>query len=109
MFDLIVVRAVFIFLLTATAFFLTPFRLSPPASSLFGLGLGLVAVALEMRLRHVSLKRLIGSVAGTAIAILGAFLVSFVIQRAFAGQPAAVSFLQAATLLILAYGGLAIG
>ena len=44
-FDLLIVRAVFILLLAATAFFLTPFRLSPPSSACFGLGLGLVAVA----------------------------------------------------------------
>lgn len=108
-FDLLIVRAVFMLLLAAAGFFLTPFRLSPPSSACFGLGLGLVAVALEMRLRHVSLKRLIGSVAGSVAAIFGAFLVSLVIQRAFADQPSSVSFLQVATLLIMTYGGLAIG
>jgi len=40
---------------------------------------------------------------------LGAFLVSLIIQRAFADQPPTASFLQVAILLGMGYGGLAIG
>lgn len=109
MFDLLIVRALFVFLLAATAFFLAPFQLTQLASGLFGLTLGIVAVALEIRLKQVSLKRLIGAVTGTILGMLGAFLVAFVIQRALPGQAPTASFLQVATLLIMAYSGLAIG
>jgi uncharacterized protein YacL len=109
MYDLLIVRAVFIVLLSSSAFFLSPFHLSPTSSALFGFGLGIVAVALELRVKQMSLKRLIGAVIGSLLGIFGAFLVSLVIQRAFADQPPTASFLQMAALLVMAYGGLAVG
>ena len=109
MYDLLLVRLVFILLLSLSAFYLSPFDLSRPASALFGFGLGLAAVALEMRAKNLSLKRLIGASFGCILGIFGAFLVSLVIQRAFFNQPATASFLQLATLLVMAYGGLALG
>ncbi len=109
MYDLFVVRAVFVLLLSVCAFFLTPFRLSPPVSAVFGLALGLVAVALEMRVKQLSLKRLIGCAVGSVLGIFGAFLVSLVLQSSLSGQESTASFLQLATLLVMGYGGLAIG
>ncbi len=109
MYDLLIVRVVFVILLSVSAFFLSPFHLSQPASAVFGFGLGVACVALEMRAKQISFKRLIGAAVGSLLGILGAFLVSLVIQRAFADQAPTASFLQVATLLGMAYGGLAIG
>src|ERR1700754_733031 len=109
MYDLLIVRAVFVLLLALSAFFLAPFHLSPTASALFGFGLAIVAVALELRVKQVSLKRLMGAICGGILGIFGAFLVSLVIQQAFASQPPTASFLQIAILLVMGYTGLAIG
>lgn len=108
MHDLLIVRAVFVLLLAASGYFLTPFHLHPSASALFGLGLGLVAVALEMKVRQLSLKRIIGAAVGSVVGIFGAYLVSLVIGQAFR-DPSASSFLQIGVLLVMAYGGLAVG
>ena len=106
--DLLMVRAIFVLLLALAAFFVSPFHLNSPAAGLFGLGLGIVGVALEMRVRQLSLKRLLGAIAGLVLGIVAAALISLILSRALA-DAATASFLQLATLLALGYGGLAIG
>ncbi len=106
MLDLPIVRVLLILLLSASAFFLTPFYLSPVLSALVGLACGLLAVALEMLARPVNVRRLVGSAAGGLLGILAAFLVSLVIGQAFGSQ---APFLQVAVLLVMGYVGLALG
>ena len=56
--------------------------------------LGLIIIGFEVRVREVSLKRLIGAAAGSVLGILGAFLMSLVIGRALPANSTTVAFLQ---------------
>jgi uncharacterized protein YacL len=73
-----------------------------------GVLFGLAVVLFEMRLRQVSLKRLIGAVIGSILGIIGAYLFSLVIKDSI--QPGATqSFLQLFVMLLMAYIGLIVG
>jgi uncharacterized protein YacL len=102
--DLLIIRAIFILILTITAFALHPFQLSPWISGLGGLTLGLAIIFFEIRLEQVSLKRLIGAAVGSVLGILGAFLFSLVL-----GNVNSEPFLQLAVLLLMTYVGLIVG
>ncbi|MCX6910915.1 MAG: PIN domain-containing protein, partial [Verrucomicrobia bacterium] len=71
---------------------------------LFGIGI----VYFEIRLKEVSLKRLIGAAAGSTLGILGAFLISLVISRATPGHPS-IPFIQIGLLAWMTYVGLVVG
>ena len=73
MLDLVLVRAIFILVLAAAAFYLHPSE-SPWISVLGGAALGGCIILFEMRLERVSLKRLIGAAVGSVLGIVGAFL-----------------------------------
>jgi uncharacterized protein YacL len=107
--DVFLVRGLFIILLAAAAFFLQPFDLPAPVAAGVGGGLGLLAVFFEVRLREISLKRLIGAAVGSVLGILGAFLISLVLVRALPGSHGTVSFLQLLILLLMTYVGLLVG
>ncbi|MBI5083348.1 MAG: PIN domain nuclease [Acidobacteria bacterium] len=107
--DLLLIRAFFVLILTAAAWFQQPFGLAPPIAAGVGVVLGILIVFFEVRLKQVSLKRLIGAAAGSVLGILGAFLISLVIARAMPGPQGTVSFLQLAILLFMTYGGLIVG
>ena len=103
--DLLIVRAVFIVVLTACAWFLKPWGLSPWVSAGGGLLLGGGIILFEVRLEQVSLKRLIGAAFGSVLGIVGAFLMSLVLQRADPNQP----FIPVCLLLWMSYVGLIVG
>jgi uncharacterized protein YacL len=104
LFDLLIVRAIFILVLTATAYALHPFQTTPWVSGLGGLVLGVGIIFFEIRLERVSLKRLIGAAAGSVLGIFGAFLISLVLGKA-GSEP----FLEVAVLLLMTYVGLIVG
>ena len=62
-----------------------------------------------MRIRGVTLKRLIGAAAGSVLGILGAFLVSLVLQQAVGPHSSSVPFIQVAVLACMTYCGLVVG
>jgi uncharacterized protein YacL len=107
--DLMAVRALFVLLLTSAAWFLQPFGLDSRVSAAVGIILGILIVFFEVRLKQVSLKRLIGAAAGSVLGILGAFLVALVIAWAMPGGRATVSFIQLLILLVMTYVGLIVG
>jgi uncharacterized protein YacL len=107
--DLLVVRVLFVLLLTSASFFLLPFGLPRPFSALAGLVLGLIIIAFEMRVKEVSLKRLIGAAAGSVLGILGAFLMSLVLGRALPQNATTIPFLQIGLMLWMTYVGLVVG
>jgi uncharacterized protein YacL len=69
---------------------------------------GVAVVLFEIRLRQVSLKRLIGAVIGSIFGILGAYLFSLVIGNSLGHGPTQ-SFLQLFVMIIMAYVGLVVG
>ena len=109
MVDLIIVRLVVIIVLGASAFFLKPFQADGWTSAITGLALGGAIILFEIRLKKVSLRRLIGAAFGSVLGIFGAFLMSLVIGRAAPDGSTTIHFLQVSLLLWMTYCGLVVG
>jgi uncharacterized protein YacL len=108
--DLVVVRSIFIVLLAAIAFFLQPFGLPAPAAALLGSFCAALVILAEIRLRGVSLKRLIGAAIGSTLGIFAAFLITLVLGRVAPRVDAStVLFIEVSILALMAYVGLVIG
>jgi uncharacterized protein YacL len=107
--DLLLIRSVFVVLLASAAFVLQPFQLPAPIAAGTGAALGIVFVFFEIRVRQVSLKRLIGAAIGSVLGILGAYLISLILTKAMPGSAGTVSFLQLLILLLMTYVGLLVG
>jgi len=107
--ELIVVRIVFVAVLTACAYFLKPFQATGPIAALGGLALGGAIILFERRVKQVSLKRLIGGAIGSVLGIFGAFLMSLVIGHAAADGSTTIHFIQICILLWMTYVGLVVG
>jgi len=107
--DLLIIRILFVALLTLAGYFLQPLGLPRPWSAAAGLLVGLAIIAFEIRVKEVSLKRLIGAAIGSVLGILGAFLMSLVIGRAIPGNSTTVAFVQIGLLLWMTYVGLVVG
>jgi len=106
--DLVIIRIVFILVLAVACMLLQPFGLSRQAATAAGLVLGAAVILFELRLRAVSLRRLIGAAIGSVLGILGAYLFSLVIRNSVpAGSTQ--SFLQLLVMLLMAYVGLVVG
>src|ERR1017187_6999992 len=103
--DLVVIRILFVLVTALSSYELKPLGLERWPAAGVGLLFGLAVVLFEMRLRSVSLKRLIGAVIGSILGIVGAYLFSLVIRNSLqpgATQRSLVLFL----MLLLAYIGL---
>jgi uncharacterized protein YacL len=107
--DLLLIRSVFVLLLAAAAYVLQPFQLPAPAAGALGATFGIVFVFFEMRVRQVSLRRLIGAAIGSVLGILGAYLISLILTKAMPGGAGTVAFLQLLILLLMSYVGLLVG
>jgi len=107
--DLLIIRSVFVLLLSSAAFVLQPFQLSSPLAASAGALFGILIVLFEMRVRQVSLRRLIGAAVGSVLGILGAYLISLILIKAMPGAPGTVAFLQLLILLMMTYVGLLVG
>lgn len=107
--DLLIIRLIFVLLLGAAAFYLRPFNLEGPYAAAVGAILGCAIVFFEIRLRQVSLKRLIGAAFGSVLGIIGAYLVSLVLAQALPNSYNTVPFLQVFLLSLMAYVGLVLG
>ncbi|MEO8663226.1 MAG: PIN domain-containing protein [Bryobacteraceae bacterium] len=107
--DLLFIRSIFIILLACAGFFLQPFQLDKPIAGVVGAALGVGIVLFEMRLKQVSLKRLIGAAIGSVLGILGAYLMSLVLGRAIPASNNTVPFIELSLLLLMTYVGLVVG
>jgi uncharacterized protein YacL len=106
--DLVFIRIIFVLVVGWVCYELQPFGLQRWTDAVAGLVIGLAVVLFEMRLRGVSLKRLIGAVIGSVTGIFGAYLFSIVIGAAI--EPGHTrSFLQLLVMLLMAYVGLIVG
>jgi uncharacterized protein YacL len=110
MFDLLLVRAIFMAVLAGSAALLQPFGLTAWQAGAGGAVVGACIILFELRLEQVSLKRLIGAACGSILGILGAFLMSLILDKVTTGQPgAAARFLHVLLLLLMMYVGLIVG
>lgn len=109
MFDLVLIRAAFLLLVGTTAWFLPPLGLSPFSSLLLGIAIASGLVLAEIRLRTVSLKRLLGAALGFLSGLLAALLVAVVLKLALPPSGPSLAFLQLTLLLALPFLGLQIG
>jgi uncharacterized protein YacL len=109
--DMAVIRLIFVLTVAAACWILQPFGLSTwpaPAAAAAGAAIGLAIILFEMRLRAISLKRLIGAAIGSILGIIGAYLFSLVIRNSIA-PGRTQSFLQLLVMLLMAYVGLILG
>src|SRR5258708_2057806 len=67
--DLLVIRILFIAVLSSAAFFLKPFNLPAPLAAAVGAAAGLGVVLFEIRVKQVSLTRLMGAAVGSVLGI----------------------------------------
>ncbi len=107
--DLLIIRAIFVVVFSISAFYLKPFQLNAPLAALAGAVIGGAIVFFEVRVKQITLKRLIGSAFGSVLGILGAFLMSLVIGRALPNNIDTVPFIQLGLLLWMTYIGLVVG
>jgi uncharacterized protein YacL len=106
--DLVLIRVFFIVILAVAGYVLQPFGMHGAASAAVGFAFGVAVVLFEMRLRVVSLKRLIGAAIGSILGIFGAYLFSLVIRNSIQ-EGRTQSFLQILIMLLMAYVGLIVG
>jgi uncharacterized protein YacL len=106
--DLVLIRAIFVLVVAVAGYVLQPFGLGAKWGAAAGLAIGLCIILFEVRLRAVSLKRLIGAGIGSVLGIFGAYLFSLVIHNSLAPS-SSQSFLQILVMLLMAYVGLIVG
>ncbi len=109
MLDLILIRSLFIIVLGCAAYFLEPMGLSGPVAALLGVVAGAGVVVFEIRIKEVSLKRLIGAAFGSVLGIIGAYFISLVLGRAMPNNTNTVPFLELVLLAWMTYCGLVVG
>ena len=85
--DLLLVRVLFVALIACVAYFLRPFALDSPVAAGIGAAVGVAVVIFEIRIKRVTLKRLIGAAVGSLLGICGAYLMGLVIDRALPVRP----------------------
>ncbi|MGC2401103.1 MAG: PIN domain-containing protein [Acidobacteriaceae bacterium] len=106
--DLIVIRIIFIVALTGACFFLRPFALQPWPAAVLGAIAAASVIVFELRVRALSIKRLLGAVLGSVLGIAGAALFASVLAEALpSGGTRAL--LQLFVLMLMSYVGLTVG
>ena len=106
--DLILLRVLFVALLAGVCYFLHPFGLTGWVSAGAGAVAACAVIVFELRVRALTLRRLIGAVAGSVLGIFGAALFCLVLRSApVSGGTSAV--LQIFVLLLMTYVGLLVG
>ena len=108
MLDLVLVRLLFVIVVSATCYVIAPFGRSQPVDAGLGAVIGAAIVLFEWKLRTISLKRLIGAAIGSILGICGAYLFALVI-RSSVPSGNTQSFLQILVMLLMAYVGLIVG
>jgi uncharacterized protein YacL len=94
--------------LTSACFFLRPFALQPPAAAVLGALAACGVIVFELRVRALSIKRLLGAVLGSVLGIAGAALFAMVLAETLpAGGTRAL--LQLFVLMLMSYVGLTVG
>jgi uncharacterized protein YacL len=106
--DIIVLRLFLVALFAGVCYFLHPFGLSEWVSAALGAGAAGAVIVFELRVRALSLRRLIGAVTGSILGILGAALFCLVLRSALIPGVTSAA-LQLFVLLLMTYIGLLVG
>jgi uncharacterized protein YacL len=106
--DTVRVRLLFVALLAGVCYFLQPFGMTGWVSAGAGAAAACAVIVFELRVRALSLRRLIGAVAGSVLAIFGAALFCLVIRTAPLSSSTSAA-LQIFVLLLMTYVGLLVG
>ena len=107
--DLVLIRLLFVILLAAVCYFLHPFGIQAGwLSAVIGATAAGAVIVFEVRVRALTLRRLIGAVVGSVLGIIGAALFCLVLRSApLSSSTSAV--LQIFVLLLMTYVGLLVG
>jgi uncharacterized protein YacL len=106
--DLVLIRILFVLVLAAVCYFFRILDFPAWLSAVTGAGAAALVIVFELRVRALSLRRLIGAVLGSILGIFGAFLFSLVLASSLpAGNTR--SLLQIFVLLLMSYVGLVVG
>jgi uncharacterized protein YacL len=106
--DLVVIRILFVLVLTAACFFLRPFGLQPWPAAIAGALAAAAVIIFELRVRALSIKRLLGAVLGSILGIAGAALFGMVLSGSL--PPGGTrALLQLFVLMLMSYIGLMVG
>jgi uncharacterized protein YacL len=106
--DLLLVRSIFTLICVVIGWHFHPFGLTRLSGAIFGLAFAITMIGFEIRLRRMSLRRLIGAVVGSTLGILAAYLIHLVLNRTSLPEGSR-SFLGLALLLVLSYVGMVVG
>ena len=102
--DLILLRILFVGLVSTICYFLQPFGISGPIGALGGALASGAVIVFELRVRALNLRRLIGAVTGSVLGIFGASLFCVVLRSALPAGPTSAS-IQVFVLLLMTYVG----
>src|SRR5580693_7265356 len=107
--DLVLLRLLFVLLLAAVCYFLRPFGLQTGwEGAIAGAAAAGAVIIFELRVRALTLRRLIGAVVGSVLGIVGAALFCLVLRSApLSSSNSAV--LQIFVLFLMTYVGLLVG
>ena len=105
----LVTRGLFIALIGALAAFTHPFRLSPPVAALSGVLVAACAAWVEIRMRQVNLKALIGGSCGVLVGTGIGEIFALVLNQSAMLQGPTIQFLRLALPLLGAYIGVRVG
>jgi uncharacterized protein YacL len=106
--DLVLIRILFVLILTAACFFLRPFALQPWIAAVLGAGAAAAAIVFELRVRALSVTRLLAAVLGSVLGIAGAALFCMVLSGSLPPGPTR-EWLQLFVLMLMSYVGLVVG
>src|SRR3984885_12059538 len=106
--DMLGIRIVFMAVCIAAGFHFRPFSVTPVSGAATGFLFGLAVILFELRLRHASLRRLIGAGIGSILGLLGAYLTSLILTHTIMPESTR-SFFSLAAFLVMAYIGLILG
>ena len=106
--DLLLVRGLFIVICILIGWHFHPFGFTPVTGGIFGLAFAVFFILAEIRLRRVSLRRLIGGAVGAIVGVIGALLIHLVVDKTtIPGE--SKSFLGIALVLVMGYVGILLG
>ena len=100
--DLWIIRFLLLVAILISGYVVRPFQLETPYALGLSAVLGLLIIFVELRVRKLSLKTLVGAALGSILGIIGATLVSLIIDHMRLDE-ATGNFSQLLILILMAY------